>query len=65
MLLNGILGVLIAVLIWYQSPLSGDFAFGVLMGIKLLVDGTTLIGLGMAGRSIGYTGLPPMKQAGS
>ncbi len=55
MLLNGILGVLIAALIWYQWPMSGDFAFGVLMGIKLLADGSTLIGLGMAGRSIRNT----------
>ena len=55
MLMNGILGALIAALIWYQWPMSGDFAFGVLMGIKLLVDGSTLIGLGMAGRSIRNT----------
>lgn len=43
MLLNGILSVLIALLIWTHWPESSHYAFGIYVGIKLLIDGTVLL----------------------
>jgi uncharacterized membrane protein HdeD (DUF308 family) len=51
-MLSGILGVVLGVLIWVQWPLSGEWAIGVLVGVKLILDGGSLIGLGFAGRSL-------------
>jgi len=54
-LLNGIMGIVLALMIWYQWPFSGDYAVGILIGIKLILDGGALISLGIAGRSLGGT----------
>jgi len=52
-LLNGIMGIALAAMIWFQWPFSGDSAVGILIGIKLILDGGALISLGIAGRSLG------------
>ncbi len=54
-LLNGILGIALASMIWFQWPFSGDSAVGILIGIKLILDGGALISLGIAGRTLGGT----------
>jgi uncharacterized membrane protein HdeD (DUF308 family) len=36
---------------WSQYPLSGAWAIGILLGIKLLFSGLSLLMLGMAARS--------------
>ncbi len=54
-LLNGIMGIALALMIWFQWPFSGDSAVGILIGIKLILDGGALISLGIAGRSLGGT----------
>ena len=54
-LLDGLMGVVLAWMIWSQWPFSGDAALGILIGIKLILDGGTLISLGMAGRYLGST----------
>ena len=51
-LLDGIMAIVLAFMIWVQWPFSGDSAIGILLGIKLLLDGGSLIGLGIAGRSL-------------
>ena len=45
-LLSGIASLLVGVVMWMQWPTSGEWGIGLLIGIKLLVDGATLIGLG-------------------
>ncbi len=46
MLLSGLASLLVGVVMWVQWPASGEWGIGLLIGIKLLVDGATLIGLG-------------------
>ena len=51
-LLDGIMAIVLAIMIWKQWPFAGESAIGILLGIKLLLDGGALIGLGFAGRSL-------------
>ena len=50
-LFSGIVSLLLGIMIWAQFPLSGAWAVGVLVGIKLIFSGWTLIILGGAARS--------------
>ena len=50
-LFSGIVSLLLGIMIWSQFPLSGAWAVGVLVGIKLIFSGWTLIILGGAARS--------------
>ena len=47
-LISGMLALLLGILIWRQWPLSGTWAIGVLVGVKLLVYGAALAVLGIA-----------------
>ena len=49
MLLNGAVTVLLGGLIAYQWPLSGIWAVGVLLGIRLILAGWTIVALGAVG----------------
>jgi len=49
-LLAGALSVLLGVLIWRQWPLSGAWAVGVLVGLKILLGGWSMIACGSVGR---------------
>jgi len=51
-LLTGLVSVLLGALIWIQYPLSGAWAIGVLLGIKLVFSGWTLIMFGLTARVI-------------
>ena len=42
-MLGAVASLIIGVLIWRQWPLSGELAIGVLIGIKLILDGIELI----------------------
>ncbi len=53
MMIGAIASLLIAVLMWMQWPASGELAVGVLIGIKLILDGVTLIGVGSAAKAAG------------
>jgi uncharacterized membrane protein HdeD (DUF308 family) len=53
MMIGAIASLLIGVLMWMQWPASGEFAVGVLIGIKLILDGVTLIGVGSAAKAAG------------
>ncbi len=50
-LFSGVITVLLGAMIWNQFPLSGAWAIGTLVGIKLLFSGWALLMFGMAARS--------------
>ena len=49
---SGLLSLLLGILIWMQFPLSGPFAIGIILGIKLLASGLLLIYLGRTARKM-------------
>jgi uncharacterized membrane protein HdeD (DUF308 family) len=49
---SGLLSLLLGVLIWLQYPLSGPFAIGIILGVKLLASGFLLIYLGRAAKQL-------------
>jgi uncharacterized membrane protein HdeD (DUF308 family) len=50
-LFSGIISVLLGAMIWNQYPLSGAWAIGILLGVRLFFSGWTLIMLGVSVRS--------------
>lgn len=52
MLFNGIISLLLGAMIWNQFPLSGAWAIGILLGVKLLFSGWTLIMFGLVARGM-------------
>ena len=52
MLFGGIVSVLLGIMIWAQFPLSGVWAIGILLGIKLFFVGLIMVMGGSAVRSI-------------
>ena len=46
LLVCGVISFLLGLMIWQQFPLSGAWAIGILLGIKLLFVGMTMIGVG-------------------
>lgn len=51
LLFGGIVSILLGVLLWRQFPLSGVWAMGTLLGIKMFFIGLTMITTGTAVRS--------------
>ncbi len=49
---GAVASLIIGILLWRQWPASGELAVGVLIGIKLILDGTTLIGVGSVAKSV-------------
>lgn len=52
LLFSGVVSVLLGAMIWGQFPLSGAWAMGTLLGIKLFLVGLTMITGGSAARSL-------------
>jgi uncharacterized membrane protein HdeD (DUF308 family) len=50
---NGIVTLVLGVMIWRGWPVSGAWAIGVLVGIRLIFSGITMLVLGSVGREIG------------
>lgn len=50
MLFNGIVGIALGLLVIFQWPASGTWAVGLYLGIRLLISGMMLIGLGNTGK---------------
>jgi uncharacterized membrane protein HdeD (DUF308 family) len=46
MLFNGIITLLLGMMLWRQYPLSGEWAIGVLFGIKMIFSGWALVFIG-------------------
>ena len=53
MLFSGILGFLLGFLIWKQWPLSGMWAVGILIGVDLLVTGSSMVALAITIKRLG------------
>lgn len=49
-LFSGILSIILGVMIWAQTPLSGAWAIGILIGIRLFFSGWALLMFGFAAR---------------
>jgi uncharacterized membrane protein HdeD (DUF308 family) len=52
MLFGGIVSILLGAVIWSQFPLSGIWAIGILLGIKLVFVGLIMVTAGSAVRSM-------------
>lgn len=50
-MLSGVVSIVLAIMIWRQWPASGEWALGVLVGVKLLVDGLAIVGVGAAAKA--------------
>ena len=50
-LISGIISFLLGLMIWSQSPVSGTWAIGVSIGIRLFVNGLMLLMLGLNARA--------------
>lgn len=53
---SGVLSLVLGILIWSQFPLSGPFAIGIILGIKLLASGLLLVYLGSVARRLARSG---------
>ena len=51
-LFSGILSLLLGIMIWRQFPLSGAWAIGILVGIKMIFSGWMLIAFGSAAKQV-------------
>ena len=51
-LFSGVVSLLLAYLLWRQWPVSGAWAVGMLVGIKILFTGWAAIGVGFGARSL-------------
>jgi uncharacterized membrane protein HdeD (DUF308 family) len=49
---SGAITILLALMIWQQWPVSGVWAIGTLVGVRLILSGMAMIGLGAAGKDI-------------
>jgi uncharacterized membrane protein HdeD (DUF308 family) len=49
---SGIVSMLLGFMIWNQFPLSGAWAIGILIGIRLFFNGLTFLMLGLASRQL-------------
>jgi len=53
LLFGGIVSVLLALMLWRQFPLSGLWAPGILVGVRLLFSGMAMISVGAVARQVG------------
>lgn len=51
MMLGAVASLVIGILMYMQWPASGELAVGILIGIKLILDGVTLIGVGSVAKA--------------
>ncbi len=51
-MLGAVASLIIGILIWRQWPLSGELAIGVLIGIKLILDGVELFAVGATTKAL-------------
>ena len=52
LLFDGIVSFVLGVMIWSQFPISGVWALGTLVGIRLIMSGWTLIAIGGAAKDV-------------
>jgi uncharacterized membrane protein HdeD (DUF308 family) len=49
---NGIVTLLLGIMIWRGWPVSGVWAIGILVGVRLIFSGMTMLALGSVGREL-------------
>ena len=49
---SGLLSLLLGLMIWNQFPLSGAWAIGILVGIRLIFNGMTILMIGIAAKGM-------------
>ena len=52
MMFGAIISLLAGVLMYMQWPASGELAIGILIGVKLIIDGIELIGVATAAKAL-------------
>jgi uncharacterized membrane protein HdeD (DUF308 family) len=62
MLLDGVVSVILAVMIWRTWPSSTEWAIGTLVGVSMLFSGTSRLALSMAARRV-LAQVPTFKKA--
>ena len=55
LLFGGIVSIALGIMIWRQFPVSGVWAVGTLVGVRLIMSGWTLIAIGGITRSAAHT----------
>ena len=58
LLLHGVVNVLLGIAIWRQWPLSGLWVIGLFVGIDMLLNGWSLVMLGLAAKKLPERSLP-------
>ena len=58
LLFHGVVSLILGILIWQQWPVSGIWVIGLFIGIEVLINGVTLLTLGLMARN-----LPPAESA--
>ncbi len=49
---NGVVTLALGMMIWRGWPVSGAWAVGILLGVRLIFSGATMLALGAAGRTV-------------
>ena len=49
---NGVITLILGLMIWSEWPVSGVWAIGILLGIRLIFSGMTMLMLGSVGRGV-------------
>ena len=49
---NGIITLVLGLMIWRGWPVSGAWAIGILVGVRLIFSGMTMLALGSVGRGV-------------
>jgi len=49
---NGVITLILGLMIWRGWPVSGAWAIGILLGIRLIFSGMTMLALGSVGRGV-------------
>jgi uncharacterized membrane protein HdeD (DUF308 family) len=52
LIFNGVVTLALGIMIWRGWPISGVWAIGILVGIRLLFSGMTMMALGAVGRNV-------------
>jgi len=64
-LLDGVVSLLLGVLIWRRWPVSGLWVIGLFVGIEMLLNGWSLVMLGLTGRNLPEEAPAPRRPLGS
>lgn len=65
LLFSGIVSVVLGVMIWRQFPLSGVWAVGVLVGVRMVMTGSALLAIGSAAKEVAKAAEQPIEPEGT